>query len=141
MSEAATVTKKLLLYFPKCETEKPIVYHLVKDYDLVVNIFRAKVTPEEDGYLVLDVTGSATDIERAIVWVSSFDVRVDEANKGVSRSEDSCTSCGNCLTHCPTDALAVHDRGTMTVVFDSGLCIECLSCIPVCPFAALRATF
>jgi ferredoxin len=141
MSEAATVTKKLLLYFPKCETEKPIVYHLVKDYDLLVNIFRAKVTPEEDGYLVLDVTGKATDVERAIAWVSTFQVRVDEANKGVRLDEQSCTSCGNCLTHCPTAALTIGDRRTMQLVFDSGLCIECLSCIPVCPFAALRSTF
>ena len=44
-----TVTKKLLLFFPKCECEKPIIYHLVKDYNLVVNVFRAKVTPEEEG--------------------------------------------------------------------------------------------
>ena len=107
----------------------------------MVNIFRAKVTPEEDGYLVLDVTGSASDIERAIAFVSTFKVRVDDANKGVRMVEESCTSCGNCLTHCPTEALAVPDRRTMKVVFASELCIECLSCIPVCPFSALRSTF
>jgi ferredoxin len=141
MSPEATVTRKLLLYFPKCETEKPIVYHLVKDYDLLVNIYRAKVTPEEDGYLVLDVTGSTANIERAIAWVATFNVRVDDANKGVRLDPDLCTSCGNCLTHCPTDALCVRDSSTMAVTFDSTLCIECLSCIPVCPFGALRATF
>ena len=47
MSE--TVTKKMMLYFPKCECETPIIYYLVKDYDLMVNVFRAKVTPEEEG--------------------------------------------------------------------------------------------
>ncbi len=99
------------------------------------------MTPEEYGYLVLDVTGSATDIERAIAWVSTFNVRVDEANKGVSRTEDACTNCGNCLPHCPTDALAVADRSTMQVVFDSELCIECLACIPVCPVRGLLAIF
>ena len=52
------ITKKMLLYFPECETESPIVYHLVKDYDLMINIFRARVTPDEEGFLVLDVTGS-----------------------------------------------------------------------------------
>ncbi len=141
MSDGGLVTKKLLLYFPKCETEKPIVYHLVKDYDLLVNIFRAKVTPEEDGYLVLDVTGTEANIGRAIQYVSGFDVVVDAANKGVRVDEQKCTSCGNCLSHCPTDALAVPDRRTMAVAFDSSLCIECLSCIPVCGFGAIRATF
>ena len=60
------VTKKFFLYFPKCETEKPIVYHLVKDYNLIINIFRAKVTPEEEGYLVLDITGSQVHIDQGI---------------------------------------------------------------------------
>ena len=133
--------KRLDLTFPPRQSLKPVVYHLVKDYDLLVNIYRAKVTPEEDGYLVLDVTGSAANIERAVGWVTTFNVRVDDANKGVLLDADLCTSCGNCLTHCPTDALSVRDRSTMKVVFDSGLCIECLSCIPVCPFGALRATF
>ena len=63
------VTHKLMLHFPKCECEKPIIYHLVKDYDLVVNVFRAKVTPEEEGFLVLDVTGTQADIERAMDYV------------------------------------------------------------------------
>ena len=63
------VTKKLMLFFPKCECEKPIIYHLVKDYDLIVNIFRAKVTPEEEGYLVLDVTGTDAHIERAMDYL------------------------------------------------------------------------
>ncbi len=43
------ITKKIYLYFPKSETEKPIVYQLVKEFDLIVNIFRAKVTPRGGG--------------------------------------------------------------------------------------------
>ena len=66
------ITRKLFLHFPKCETEKPIVYHLVKDYHLIINIFRAKVTADEEGYLVLDVTG-----------------------------EEACIECLNCLDNCP----------------------------------------
>ena len=65
----ASITQKLMLWFPKCECEKPIIYHLVKDFDLVVNVFRAKVTPEEEGYLVLDVTGTQEQIDRAADYV------------------------------------------------------------------------
>ncbi len=57
MTETA-ITKKYYLFFPKCVTDKPIVYHLVKDYNLIVNIFRAKVTAQEEGYLSLDITGA-----------------------------------------------------------------------------------
>jgi len=137
----ATVTKKLMLWFPQCECEKPIVYHLVRDYNLVVNIFRAKVTPEEEGYLVLDVTGTEEDIDKALDYVRTFDVRINYTGKGVTWDEQRCTGCGSCLTHCPTHALYVPDRATMAVAFDEAKCIECLACIRVCPFGACASTF
>jgi ferredoxin len=139
MSE--TVTKKLMLFFPKCECEKPIIYHLVKDYNLVVNIFRAKVTPEEEGYLVLDVTGTEDDIERALAFVKTFNVSINYSGKGVTRDENSCTHCGLCITHCPTGALRIDDKTTREVIYSEADCIECLACIRVCPFGALASAF
>ena len=135
------VTKKVLLYFPKSETDRPIVYHLVKDYGLVINIFRAKVTPDEYGYLVLDVTGEEEDIERGMAFVRTFDVQVNETDKGVTWHADLCTHCGNCVPHCPTHALAVVDRSTMDIGFDPSLCIDCLSCLKNCPFGACTSVF
>jgi len=137
----STVTQKLMLWFHKCECEKPIIYHLVKDYDLIVNIFRAKVTPEEEGYLVLDVTGTQEQIDRAVAYIRNFNVTVNHAAKGVTWDADRCTHCGNCLTHCPTEALHIADRETMTVEFDEAKCIECLACIPICPFGACASAF
>ena len=136
-----TVTKKLMLFFPKCECEKPIIYHLVKDYDLLVNVYRAKVTPEEEGYLVLDVTGSEEDIALAMEFVNTFDVTVNYTGKGVSRDEESCTHCGVCVGHCPTGALKIEDRATREVVYREADCIECLACIRVCPFGACTSAF
>ena len=135
------MTRRLLLYFPRSETDKPIVYHLVKDYDLQINIFRAKVTPEEYGYLVLDVTGSEEDIERGIAYAKTFDVRVDERTKGLRWDEERCTSCGNCIPHCPTGALSISDQSSRRIAFDGELCVECLSCIDNCPFGACSSLF
>ena len=134
-------TKRLLLYFPKSETDMPIVYHLVKDHDLEVNIFRAKVTPDEYGYLVLDVTGTDENIERAMRYVRTFDVRIDEANKGVQWDRPACTDCGNCVPHCPTKALHVSDPRTRKIAFSGELCIECLACITNCPYGACSSIF
>ncbi len=139
MSE--TVTKKLMLFFPRCECEKPIIYHLVKDHNLVVNVYRAKVTPEEEGYLVLDVTGTEADIERGMDFVKTFNVTINTTGKGVTRDEDRCTHCGQCVPHCPTGALHISDPATREVVYDEAKCIECLACLRVCPFGACASAF
>lgn len=134
-------TKKLMLFFPKCECEKPIIYHLVKDYDLVANVFRAKVTPEEEGYLVLDVTGTEANIEQAIAFVKTFNVTVNETGRGLLWDSTRCTHCGACLPHCPTQALHLKDPATREVSFDEAKCIECQACIRVCGFSACTSAF
>ena len=135
------ITRKLLLRFAKTETERPIIYHLVKEFDLVINIFRARVTSAEEGFLVLDVTGEESAIERGMASLAQFNVTVDPVNKGVRWDADKCTHCGNCVPHCPTDALHIPDRKTMRIAFDEEACIECLACLKNCPFGACASTF
>ena len=139
MTEA--VKKKLMLFFPRCECEKPIIYHLVKDHNLMVNVFRAKVTPEEEGYLVLDVIGTEEDIQRGIDFVRTFDVAINDTGKGVTRDDALCTHCGHCVTHCPTGALCIPDTATREVIYNEEDCIECLGCIRVCPYGACASAF
>ena len=45
------VTKRIVLRFPKRMVERPIIYRLVKDYDLEFNILKASITPEQEGLL------------------------------------------------------------------------------------------
>jgi ferredoxin len=135
------VTKKLMLYFPECECEKPIIYHLVKDHNLIVNIYRAKVTPEEEGYLVLDVTGTEEEIQGGIEFVKTFNVSVNYTGKGVTRDEDGCAHCGYCIPYCPTSALSITNSATRQVIFNEFECIECLACIRICPFGACASAF
>ncbi|MCL2294286.1 MAG: 4Fe-4S binding protein [Spirochaetes bacterium] len=135
------MTKKLLLLFQKNQTDKPIVYHLVKDYGLVVNIFRAKITPDEVGYLVLGVSGEEQDIEKALAFLKSENIEINETDKGIRWDKDVCIQCGNCLSHCPTDSLFVADRKSKRVEYDIDKCIQCLSCIENCPFSACSSIY
>jgi L-aspartate semialdehyde sulfurtransferase ferredoxin len=134
-------SRKVMLYFPISETEKPIVYRLVKDFDLMVNIHRAKVTPEEEGFLVLDISGSDENYEKAKTFLEDFNVTIHADGKGLRWDEQSCTSCGQCLTHCPTAALYIPDRSTMKVAFNNDKCIACLNCIKNCPFDVCSSLF
>ena len=135
------IKKRVLFSFPKEMVEKPVVYHLVKDFDLVVNIFRAKITPEDEGFLLLDITGQEQRIQAGLDFVRQANVVVNESEIGLRWDSKKCTSCGNCLTHCPTAALFVKDRSTMEVSFDPALCVECLSCVSICPFGACTSIF
>ncbi len=135
------ITKKVYLYFPKSETEKPIVCQLIKDYDLTINIYRAKVTPEEEGYLSLEITGTQENIEKAYQYLEEFDVVIHAGTKALHWDSERCTHCGNCLVHCPTEALFFVDKATRTVSFNEEKCIECLSCITNCPFKVCTSAF
>ncbi len=137
----ADLSKKYTFYFPKCECEKPIIYHLVKDYDLVVNVYRAKVTANEEGYLVLDISGEEDHIEKALDFVRSFNVTISTTEKGMVWNDEKCVHCGACLTCCPTAALHTPDPLTREIAFDPEKCIECLACIRVCPFDACTSAF
>jgi L-aspartate semialdehyde sulfurtransferase ferredoxin len=135
------ITKKICLFFPKSEIEKPIIYHLVKDYDLIINIFRAKITAEEEGYLVIDVKGTEENIEKAMEYMKESDVILNESNRGLQRDKDKCVHCGNCVAHCPTRALYIENERTRKVAFNEDVCIECLACVRNCPFGACFSIF
>ncbi len=135
------VTKKVFLYIPKSEIEQPIIYRLVKEYDLVVNIYRANVTPEEEGYLSLEITGTKEDIERAYSFLNEFEVEVHAGDLGLQWNSEQCAHCGNCIVHCPTGALHYLDNESRTVGFDEEKCVECLACLPNCPFNACSSAF
>lgn len=132
---------RYFLHFPKCETDVPIVYHLVRDFNLVINIFRAKVTAEGEGFLVLDIKGEEDAIEKGKEYIAGFGVNINSVNKGIERKEDRCTNCGNCLAHCPTKAMHISDPATRKVEFNETLCIACGKCVSNCPMGACSSIF
>ncbi len=135
------ITKKFLLILPKCEISKPIIHNLVKNYDLIVNIFRAKITPEKEGFLALDVDGDQENISNAVSYLVEQNIKVNENYKGMQWDTEKCSACGACVPHCPTNALHVANMKTQEVDFNSSSCIGCLNCIHICPYDACSSMF
>ncbi len=135
------MTQRFLFIFSADISEKPIVSNLIKDYDLEVNIYRAKITRNEEGYMILDLSGSEENIKNGISFLEELKVTVSASDSGIIRNEEVCTDCGNCVSHCPTKALHIPNKKTMAVEFDVKLCIECLNCIKNCPFGACSSIF
>lgn len=130
------VSKRIVLTFPHKLLDKPVVYKLVKDFDLVFNILQAKITPKEEGILILELTGKKENYAKGIKYLTELDVDIQPLSKDVTRNDDRCTHCGACVTVCPTEALYL-DKSTMKVIFNSEKCIACELCVKACPPRAM----
>ena len=130
------VSKRIVLTFPRNLLDKPVVYKLVKEYNLTFNILQAKITPEEEGLLILELSGDKIDYEKGVKYLKDLDVKIQPLSKDVIRDDQKCTHCGECVTVCPTGALSL-DKKTMKVDFDSKKCIACELCVRACPPRAM----
>jgi ferredoxin len=134
------VSKKVVLRFPKRMVDRPIIYRLVKDYDLEFNILKASITPEQEGLLVLELKGNQTEYDKGIEFLLKAGVKIQSLSQDVKRNEERCTQCGACITVCPTGAFRL-DPKTRLVIFDDEKCIGCGLCIPACPPHAMEVHF
>jgi len=132
--------KRVVLNYPPHLVDQPVISKLIKDFDLMVNIMRARVTPKEEGRLVLEITGKRSELEAGINYLKELGVEIQPLAQDVKWHEDRCTHCTACVSICPPKALDV-DRKTMEVSFERDRCIACELCIPVCPYQAVEILF
>ena len=132
--------KRTVLHFPQRLVNEPIVYKLVKEYDLQFNILKAYVTPQEEGLMVLELKGQKENFNKGIKYLESCGVRIQPLSQDVIRNEAKCTDCGVCVPICPTGALVV-DPITRKVHFYDNKCIACELCVKVCPTRAMEVHF
>jgi len=133
-------TKRIVLTFPSTLVGQPITSHLVKEYDLMLNLLRANVTPNEEGRMVVELSGTKKALEGGIAYLKDLGINVESLAHDIKWHADKCTHCTACMPACPSGAMAV-DRETWEVAFNKDLCIACGLCISVCPFNALEIQF
>jgi L-aspartate semialdehyde sulfurtransferase ferredoxin len=134
-------SRKIVLTFPQKSVNKPIVHKLIKDFDLVFNILKASITPDEEGLMVLELSGENKMIEDGIKYLKEQGVKIQPLSKDIKVNWDKCTQCGACVSICPTEALFIKDRKTMQVEFNPEKCIACELCIRPCPPRAIEVHY
>jgi L-aspartate semialdehyde sulfurtransferase ferredoxin len=73
---------RLRLTFPSNLIQEPLLYRLVKDFDIVINIRRADVKADY-GWVVLELEADEPTLERGVTWLKAKGVQVDPIERDV----------------------------------------------------------
>jgi L-aspartate semialdehyde sulfurtransferase ferredoxin len=133
-------SRRLILSYPPDVVQEPVTYQLVKDYDLKINILKARILPREGGRLVMELSGKKDSLESGMSYLASLGIEVKTLIREVKQDKDKCLSCSACVALCPTGALHVEEDG-FEVVLDHDKCVICEVCVTACPYRAIDIMF
>jgi L-aspartate semialdehyde sulfurtransferase ferredoxin len=130
-------SKKIVIRYTPDIVQQPVIYQLVKQYNLVFNILKARIFPRREGVIVLELSGSKDDFDLGIRFLKEMGLKVEPLSKSVSQNIDQCVHCGACTAFCPTGALAF-EKQSQKVLFDAEKCNGCELCVSACPVRAME---
>lgn len=131
------VSKRLVFTFPPNLLDQPITYQLIRNHNLMVNILRARITPREQGRMVVEMSGTVDDVQAGLGYLEEIGVGFQPLAQDVLWREDRCIQCTACASACPTSALSVA-RPDMRLTFDHSKCIACELCVNTCAYKAIE---
>lgn len=73
---------RVRLTYPPELVQKPVIYQLVKDFDIVPNIRRADVGADH-GWIVLEMEGAEERLEQGVAWLKQQGINVDPIERDV----------------------------------------------------------
>jgi L-aspartate semialdehyde sulfurtransferase ferredoxin len=76
------IRERYYLSYPRTLIREPVLYQLVKKFDLMFNIRGASVS-EEMGLVAVEFEGTSEQIERAIEWMRQTGLTVEPIEKNV----------------------------------------------------------
>ena len=74
--------EKFYLTYPPALIKEPIIYLLVKKFEVITNIRGANVS-NDMGLLALEMEGAQQEIDRAVAWLRAQGIRVEPIEKNV----------------------------------------------------------
>ena len=78
--------------YPKDISDKPIIYRLIKEYDVEVNILRADILPQREGILIIEIAGTGANISDGLDYLKKHGVIIERLATRIRRDEQRCVS-------------------------------------------------
>jgi len=130
-------SKKIVIHYTPDTVQQPVICQLIKKYDLIFNILKARIYPRREGVIVLELSGLKENFDRGILFLKEMGLKVEPLSKSVRQNSDKCVHCGACTAFCPTGALSF-EKTSLKVLFDPEKCNGCELCVSACPVRAME---
>ena len=85
--------KRLILDYPPDVVEEPIVYLLIREYDLKVNILKARIRPRQGGRMIIELAGAKAALEAGMNYLTGLGVRTQSLVRQIQLDKDKCVDC------------------------------------------------
>jgi ferredoxin len=132
--------KRMILSFPVNKIDEPLTYRLIKDYDVIINILNADITPGRQGKLLIEMQAPREKIDKAVSYIEHLNIDCSPVQKSICLNQENCVHCGSCSAVCFSDALSM-DKITRELIFRPEKCIACELCIQACPLQLFDLSF
>jgi ABC-type methionine transport system ATPase subunit len=71
-------SRHLRLTFPEAQVAQPVIYHVVKDFNVVPSIRRASIE-NHFGWMIVEFSGETADLDAAQAYLEGLGVEVSRA--------------------------------------------------------------
>lgn len=72
------ISRHLRLTFPEAQVAEPVIYHVVKDFNVIPSIRRAAIE-NHFGWMIVEFKGETADLDAAVSYLENLGVEVSQA--------------------------------------------------------------
>lgn len=132
--------EKYVLEYGEDVVDEPIVYSLVKHFDVKVNILRAEISPGHEGSMLVEIESEPERLEKAEAFLREHSVRMIPIAQSLSFNQEVCINCGACTAVCFSGCLTI-EAPDWTLRVDWDKCTACGLCVSACPLGLFTLRF
>jgi len=132
--------EKYILEYSSAVVEEPVIYTLVKRFDIKVNILRAEISSDQEGSMLVELDGEPESLAEGRAYLASASITLSPISRSLSVREEDCVHCGSCTGVCFSGCLSM-DHETWELRVDRDKCIACALCVKACPFGLISLKF
>lgn len=132
--------EKYILEYSTRVVDEPVIYNLVKNFDIKVNILRAEITPGHEGSMLVELDGDPERLAAGREYLEGLSVSLIPIARSLQFRQPECIDCGACTGVCFSGCLSMGEPDWKLRV-ERERCIACGLCVTACPLGLFSLRF